>query len=251
VALRGHSDLMFIYNSIPTVVVQDNVITPDECKHIISLAKGLGLREQEVNKQGKTKSDSQRSSTGIGIDVNYNDSVHKVTERLAAICRMPLSHSEPMNIQRYIPGQKYTPHYDAARDSEEMPPEFYLKESGNRAVTMIAYLNDVEGGGGTGFPNLGFVVKAFTGRVLMFGNLDENSDAHPLSLHMGMEPSGGEKWMFTLWFREKEYMSTKKALGRKRVKKQHAKSNSELPKTDKSLRSEMKKIVETPGRLPL
>tara|TARA_R110002020_G_scaffold20804_4_gene70639 strand:+ start:5252 stop:5980 length:729 start_codon:yes stop_codon:yes gene_type:complete len=242
---------MFIYNSIPTVVVQDNVITPAECKSIISLAKSLGLREQEVNKKGKTKSDSQRSSTGIGIDVNYNDSVHEVTERLAAICRIPLSHSEPMNIQRYIPGQKYTPHYDAARDSEEMPPEFYLKESGNRSVTMIAYLNDVEGGGGTGFPNLGFVVKAFTGRILMFGNLDEKSDAHPLSLHMGMEPSGGEKWMFTLWFREKEYMSTKKALEKKGNKKAKKKPNGLARQSNRDLHKEIKNIVDTPGRLPL
>jgi len=33
--------------------------------------------------------------------------------------------------------------------------------------------------------------------------VDKDMQPHDLSLHQGMPPHEGEKWVFTLWFREK------------------------------------------------
>jgi prolyl 4-hydroxylase len=182
---------MFIYNSIPTVVVQDNVSTPQECEYLINLAKTIGLQKNKVNQNGTQILDEKRTSEGVFIPYGSDQTLDEIVERLSAIARVPSSKAEPITIQRYTVGQEYKPHWDAwpTDVKVEQPPE--LEDAGNRSVTLLLYLNDSDGGS-TGFPNLGFVVQAMQGRILMFGNLDENKEPHPLSLHMGMSPESGE-----------------------------------------------------------
>ena len=74
-------------------------------------------------------------------------------------------------------------------------------------ITVIAYLNDVEEGGETGFPELDINVPANKGDVVVFHNTLLNDSAtypkiNPKSLHGGMPVIKGEKWMVNLWFRE-------------------------------------------------
>ena len=52
------------------------------------------------------------------------------------------------------------------------------------------------------FPKLNIIVGSIGGRLLLFGNVDENNQPHELSLHQGLPPHEGEKWVMTLWFRE-------------------------------------------------
>jgi len=210
---------MFIYNSIPTVVVQDNVSTPQECEYLINLAKTIGLQKNKVNQNGTQILDEKRTSEGVFIPYGSDQTLDEIVERLSAIARVPSSKAEPITIQRYTVGQEYKPHWDAwpTDVKVEQPPE--LEDAGNRSVTLLLYLNDSDGGS-TGFPNLGFVVQAMQGRILMFGNLDENKEPHPLSLHMGMSPDSGEKWVMTIWFREHEYKKgTTRSTESKRTKK--------------------------------
>ena len=210
---------MFIYNSIPTVVVQDNVSTPQECEYLINLAKTIGLQKNKVNQNGTQILDKKRTSEGVFIPYGSDQTLDEIVERLSAIARVPSSKAEPITIQRYTVGQEYKPHCDAwpTDVKVEQPPE--LEDAGNRSVTLLLYLNDSDGGS-TGFPNLGFVVQAMQGRILMFGNLDENKEPHPLSLHMGMSPESGEKWVMTIWFREHEYKKgTTRSTESKRTKK--------------------------------
>jgi prolyl 4-hydroxylase len=210
---------MFIYNSIPTVVVQDNVASPQECEYLINLAKTIGLQKNKVNQNGTQILDEKRTSEGVFIPYGSDQILDEIVERLSAIARVPSSKAEPITIQRYTVGQEYKPHCDAwpTDVKVEQPPE--LEDAGNRSVTLLLYLNDSDGGS-TGFPNLGFVVQAMQGRILMFGNLDENKEPHPLSLHMGMSPESGEKWVMTIWFREHEYKKgTTRSTESKRTKK--------------------------------
>ena len=216
---------MFLYNSIPTVVVQDNVASPQECQYLINLAEKIGLQKNKVNGKGKqTEDDKIRTSEGVFIPSGSDQTLDEIVERLSAIARVPSSKAEPITIQRYTVGQEYKPHWDAwpTDVKVEQPPE--LEDAGNRSVTLLLYLNDSDGGS-TGFPNLGFVVQAMQGRILMFGNLDENKEPHPLSLHMGMSPDSGEKWVMTIWFREHEYKKgITRSIKSKRTKKTKSKT---------------------------
>ena len=76
----------------------------------------------------------------------------------------------------------------------------YLENGGLRLLTCLLYLNNAVGGS-TAFPKLNLIIGSIGGRLLMFGNVDENNQAHELSLHQGLPPHEGEKWVMTLWFR--------------------------------------------------
>jgi len=205
---------MIKYNNTPSIVVEDNVLSPDLCEHIVNLATTQGLGDNLIIRDGKYVQDEARTSKGSYFSYGENDVLDGVIEALSGMCGLPPTRLEPVTIQRYQPGQEYKPHYDGflPNDAGEMPKSAKVKESGNRCVTMIAYLNDVQDGGGTVFPVLGLAIQAKQGRVLMFGNLDENKIPHPASLHMGLPPENGDKWILTFWFREKDFMVTKKEL---------------------------------------
>ena len=57
-------------------------------------------------------------------------------------------------------------------------------------VTVLAYLNDVEQGGGTGFPELNITIPAKKGNIVVFHNTINNNSEYPKinpkSLHSGM-----------------------------------------------------------------
>jgi len=135
-----------------------------------------------------------------------------------------------------------------------MPKSSKVEEGGNRCVTMIAYLNDVQDGGGTVFPVLGLAIQAKQGRVLMFGNLDENKIPHPASLHMGLPPENGDKWIITFWFREKDVMVTKKEL----KKALNSKNSTKVDKKPvdsklhaKNVHNKFKEIAADRSEMPL
>tara|TARA_R110002020_G_scaffold120729_1_gene275019 strand:+ start:1634 stop:2368 length:735 start_codon:yes stop_codon:yes gene_type:complete len=236
---------MITYPTSPTVVVQDSVLTPEECNYIIDFAKKRGLEENRINLDGEMVKDPMRTSKGTFVKHDEDKLINGILNRLSNIAGVPLTRAEPLTIQRYLKGQEYAPHIDAVSNNEKMPDIFKFEEAGNRAVTIITYLNNPDGGS-TGFPNLGLVVRPFAGRILMFGNLDEKKQAHPLSLHMGLPPESGEKWIMTLWIRERDYMTTKAEL-KKAIKQIEKNSNTEKPKKSskkEKLISEVKRIAE-------
>jgi prolyl 4-hydroxylase len=81
----------------------------------------------------------------------------------------------------------------------------YLANGGQRILTALLYLNTVQGEGGeTFFPSLKFEVAPSQGNLLVFENCYKNTNQpHPLSLHGSHPLRAGEKWIATLWFREK------------------------------------------------
>ena len=247
---------MIQYNNTPTIVVEDDVLSPALCERIISLAANKGLGDNLINRNGKYIPDEARTSKGAFFNYGDNNVLDSVIEALSGMCGLPPTRLEPVSIQRYQPGQEYKPHYDAflPDEMEEMPKASKVKQGGNRCVTMIAYLNDVQDGGGTVFPVLGFAIQAVQGRVIMFGNLDEHKIPHPSSLHMGLPPENGDKWILTFWFREKDIMATKKEI----IKELNSKRSTRTEKKPvdaklhaKNVFNKFKKITADRGEMPL
>ena len=247
---------MIKYNNTPSIVVEDNVLSPALCEHIVNLAETKGLGDNLINRDGKYIQDEVRTSKGAFFSYGDNDVLDGVIEALSGMCGLPPTRLEPVTIQRYQPGQEYKPHYDAFLPDEmgEMPKSSKVEEGGNRCVTMISYLNDVQDGGGTVFPVLGLAIQAKQGRVLMFGNLDENKIPHPASLHMGLPPENGDKWIITFWFREKDVMVTKKEL-RKELNSKKAASIDKKPVDSKlhakNVHKKFKQIAADRSEMPL
>ena len=247
---------MIKYNNTPTIVVEDDVLSPDLCDRIISLAANKGLGDNLINRDGKYIQDEARTSKGTFFSYGDNDILDSVIEALSGMCGLPPTRLEPVSIQRYQPGQEYKPHYDAflPDEMEEMPEASKIKQGGNRCVTMITYLNDVQDGGGTVFPVLGFAIQALQGRVLMFGNLDKHKIPHPSSLHMGLPPENGDKWILTFWFREKDIMVTKKELNKALNSKQSTRTEKkpvDAKLQAKNVFNKFKEIASDRGEMPL
>ena len=71
----------------------------------------------------------------------------------------------------YVRGQEYKPHCDAY-DSSSDHGKANCRRGGNRLVTVLLYLSDVEQGGSTSFTHLGLACPAKKGRVLVFYNME-------------------------------------------------------------------------------
>ena len=181
---------MFAY-STPTIVVVDGVASPEECEAIIDHTKDR-LEKSTVALEGDNIADTARTSTGGFFP---HSDFPEICKKVSDIAGIPLERAEPMNVLRYTGDQEYKPHYDALGEE-------YLENGGQRILTGIVYLNNSVGGG-TAFPKFNMIFGAIGGRLLLFENVDKNMQTHDLSLHQGMPPHEGEKWVFTLWFRER------------------------------------------------
>jgi len=116
----------------------------------------------------------------------------------------PLANAEHTVLLRYLPGQEYRPHRDYLPPST--PGNTNAPEApGQRVNTVFCYLNDVEEGGETSFPLQQIKIEPYRGRVVFFKNLLPNGQPDSTTLHAGMPVIRGEKWLATLWTRERRF----------------------------------------------
>jgi prolyl 4-hydroxylase len=73
---------------------------------------------------------------------------------------------------------------------------------GQRFMTCMIYLNNIEAGGGTEFANLGHTFEGKAGRLLIWNNLDGDGNPNHATLHHGLPVEKGYKAVITKWFRQ-------------------------------------------------
>lgn len=127
-------------------------------------------------------------------------------ERLHAAVGIPIENGEPLILLQYTPGTEYKPHYDYF-DPGRAGSETALCQGGQRTWTLLTYLNTVEAGGATAFPELDLEVAPNPGTVLVFRNVDERGEIEPRTLHAGLPVTAGEKWLATRWIRENAFIA--------------------------------------------
>jgi prolyl 4-hydroxylase len=99
--------------------------------------------------------------------------------------RIPIPNSPSLAdliLKRYRPGgdERFEPHFDS------------VNEVCNRYLVLLWYLNDVEVGGETHFPQLDLRVQARTGRLLMF-------PPYWMYQHEGLPPQSGDKYIISTY----------------------------------------------------
>lgn len=187
----------------------DDVLIAEECDYLIMLAEPrLNASLTLDPATGRMLASTLRTSRSMNFDPVTKDIVlHLVERRLAALAQMPVDHAEPLAVLHYRKGEEYKPHYDYFI-AEAMAREPRLSVSGQRRVTTFVYLSDVESGGGTDFPRLMKTVEPRQGRALLMHNCDPQGQPDPNTLHAGLPVIAGEKWLVTLWFRERPFVAT-------------------------------------------
>ena len=141
--------------------------------------------------------------TSETCDLDWHDPlVGEVDRKISALLGLPLLASEPIQGQRYAPGQEFRPHTDTF---EPGGYDFFLHtaETGQRTWTAMIYLNEPDEGGATRFKAIGKTVQPETGKLLAWNNLLPDGRPNPATLHQGMRVRRGTKYVLTKWFRER------------------------------------------------
>jgi prolyl 4-hydroxylase len=191
--------------SAPDVAILQNVLTPAECDELIALSRPKLQRSRIVDHQtGAEEVMDLRSSYGTYFLRSENSLVKRIEQRLATIIGMPVDHGEGLQILHYGVGAEYVPHYDFFLP-ESSGSAVHVKKGGQRVITVIMYLNDVEGGGETIFPEINFSVTPRKGSAVYFSYCNSQNKLDRLTLHGGAPVIRGEKWIATLWVRQSVY----------------------------------------------
>lgn len=207
----GNYEMEMIYHD-PLIFTLKGVLTEEECQHFINVSSDK-MKRSTVSGYGeeaerKDHLDNRRTSSNCWIGHTQDSITLAAVKRISELVQIPSSHAEAFQVLHYSNSQEYQPHLDTF-DTDDEGYQSYLENGGQRIVTALAYLNDVEKGGETSFPNVGKMVTPETGKIVVFHLCKKGTvETHPNALHGAMPVIEGEKWAFNLWFRKQERIET-------------------------------------------
>ena len=217
----------------PRALVYHNFLTPEECDHLIGLATPSLERSTVIDAStGQAIADDVRTSFGTFIQRGEDEIVRSIETRIAAFTHLPVENGENIQVLRYDKGQVYGKHYDYFEyiESGKLGNN---ANGGQRKATVLMYLETVEDGGETVFPDStwasdalksqqaaeaaeglwskcgarGVAAKPKKGDALLFFSLDSDNVPDSQSLHEGCPPlsDGQVKWTATKWIHVSEF----------------------------------------------
>lgn len=191
----------------PVLAVLGSVLSVAECEQLMALARPR-LRPSTVADpvSGKDLQADYRDSEGMFFRLNEDPFIARLDRRIAELMQCPVARGEGLQVLRYGPGAKATPHHDYLQPSSPAHVQS-IARSGNRISTLVVYLNQVADGGETVFPEVGLAVSAQQGQGVYFEYGNSLRQADPKSLHAGAAVRQGEKWALTKWMRERPFQS--------------------------------------------
>jgi len=195
------SENVTLFSIDPLVYVVSGFLSSDECAAFVEVGSGKMERATVITDSEHQFHDG-RTNSYAWIHHDASEIIHEVSKRFSILVKIPINNAEQFQLVHYGPGTEYKPHFDAFDKSTEEGRNNWFP-GGQRMVTALAYLNDVEDGGATDFPDIGVSIKPNKGDVVVFHNCkDGSSDINPNSLHGGSPVISGEKWAVNLWFRQ-------------------------------------------------
>lgn len=197
-------NILFALNA-PRVVLFDGLLSHEECDELVRQSRAKLQRSTVVNAAtGEYDVHPDRTSSGTHFLRGENPLIRKIEQRISELVSCPVDHGEPIQILHYTPGAEYKPHFDFFDPNFE-GNEKVLAMGGQRVATLVMYLNDVEAGGSTVFPDIGLDVLPRKGNAVYFAYTTEDGQLDRRTLHGGSPVGAGEKWIATKWLRQRPY----------------------------------------------
>ncbi len=192
-----------VVSESPRIVVVEGFASAPECEWLMERG-GPHLRRAKVyHGSADLTTNEERTNSEADFTVfNADVTLSLIRDRMAAIARVPTTHFEITKILRYEPGQHFGLHADFLElNTPELVREVEVR--GQRAATLLVYLNEDYEGGETHFPRIDFRYRGKRGDALLFGNIDAAGAPDYAMLHAGMPPTHGQKWILSQWIRTK------------------------------------------------
>jgi hypothetical protein len=163
--------------------IQENFLTPDECKGFIDFSEKEGYQEALI----RTRGEGEVMNKGVRDNDRVIWDNAQVARQMFPLIKPfvpydidgyePVGLNERFRFYRYKDGQKFNPHVDGA--FKRSPTEVSL-------ITAIIYLNEDFEGGSTNLILFNEEIKPKTGMLLLFD--------HKI-LHSGSSVTSGTKYV--------------------------------------------------------
>ena len=158
-----------------------------------------------ITTQGSTKESDFRTSSTYYFNFNpHNRDYIELQRRITETMGIPEEYSEPLQGVKYEVGEYFKEHTDFF-DRRSPNFEVFAQGENQRTWTFMVYLNDVEEGGHTLFPQIKLQFKPVAGSALIWNNLWPDGKENYWTSHEALPPVSGQKFIATQWYRMKPY----------------------------------------------
>ena len=188
-------------SELPRVGVIERFLAPEMCDWLTARARP-GLEAAKVyDPSAGIYSSAVRTNSEFHIGTFDSDLIVMLLQhRIARLTQLKLAGMEACTILHYAPGEEFKPHADYFDTTKEENARIVAAE-GQRVLTFLICLNEEFTGGETEFPHLRWRFRGRKGDALWFVNITPDFAPDPRTLHAGLPPLTGEKWMFSQWIR--------------------------------------------------
>lgn len=188
----------------PRISVARGLLPVAACAWLIQRAQGRTRPAQTFDAgSGSARREAGRSNSAWALELADLDLVVLLARaRIAATAGVPAGALEPIQVLHYAPGQVFDRHYDFL-DPEIPGYAAEIARGGQRIATVLTYLNADYQGGETDFPLAGLRFRGEPGDGLLFANVDLAGAPDRQTLHAGLAPTSGEKWLLSQWVRDR------------------------------------------------
>ena len=185
----------------PRIGVIERFLAPEMCDWLVSRARPKLEPARVYDPSAGIYSSGVRTNSEFHIGTFASDLLIMLLQhRIAALTQLKLTGMEACTILHYAPGEEFKPHVDYFDTTSDENARIIAAE-GQRVLTFLICLNEEFTGGETEFPHLRWRFRGRKGDALWFVNITPDFAPDPRTLHAGLPPRSGEKWMFSQWIR--------------------------------------------------
>lgn len=211
-ALRSALDIAALMRAPPAIARSDSPrlsVVPrfageTECAWLMERAANRLKRARiydAVNEAGAE--DEGRNNSDANFPFLELDLVILILQqRMARLTPIPLFGTDAPTVLHYVPGQRFDAHFDYLNPATPSMADD-LARCGQRITTFLIYLNEDFEGGETDFPDAGLRVRGKAGEGVFWSNVKPDGAVDPMTRHVGLGPTRGEKWVFSQWIRDR------------------------------------------------
>lgn len=188
---------------------KEDFLSVDRCDYIIEKFGGdlapLAVLDSKRESRDGVVDERFRIATGKFLMDRDDGILSWIRRKIAVMTGLPEENQEAPHLIRYDLGGKYEAHYDFFLPNDKSFTEDCVLRGGQRAFTVIIYLNDDFEGGGTDLPRLNYMVEPRKGKVVAWKNLHEDGSPNVETLHAGLPVISGTKWILVTWVRQHKF----------------------------------------------